>query len=256
MQFQKIVAAVDPTPAGMHALRTAALLAEAARAELVALWVVSDPWQGVRPDEVEPLRKRTGTAPADVAEARFGAELQRTVAATIGSARAEPVVRFGQPGTELARWAGFAKADLLVLGRQPLGRFERRPAGRILAETLQRASVPCLAVPFGQRSWGGVVAALGSEPAADAVLVVATTFAALWGERPVAIRIVAAPAEVAPAIDPASADPTEGEAVSQVLRVVREQQHNVVVVDARYGERFVERAPCAVLTVPRTRDLL
>jgi nucleotide-binding universal stress UspA family protein len=236
----------------MHALRTAALLAEVARGELVALWVVSDPWQGVRPDEVEPLRKRTGTAPADVAEARFAAELQRTVAATIGSARAEPVVRFGQPGTELARWAGFAKADLLVLGRQPLGRFERRPAGRILAETLQRASVPCLAVPFGQRSWGGVVAVLGSEPTADAVLAVATTFAALWGERPVATRIGAV-AEVAPAIDPASAtaDPSEGEAVSQVLRVVREQEHNVVVVDARYGERFVERAPCAVLTVPR-----
>jgi nucleotide-binding universal stress UspA family protein len=250
MHFQKIVAAVDPTPAGMHALRAAALLAEVARAELVALWVVSDPWQGVRPDEVEPLRKRTGTAPADVAEARFAVELQRTVAATIGSARAEVVVRFGQPGTELARWAGFANADLLVLGRQPLGRFERRPAGRILAETLQRASVPCLAVPFGQRSWGGVVAVLGSGSAADTVLVVATTFAALWGERPVAIRIGAAAA--ATATDPVStAGPSEGEAVSQALRIVREERHNVLVVDAPYGERFVERAPCAVLTVPR-----
>jgi nucleotide-binding universal stress UspA family protein len=56
MSYRTIVAAVDQTPAGVHALRAAADLAEAAGARLVALSIVSDPWSHLKPQEVETLR--------------------------------------------------------------------------------------------------------------------------------------------------------------------------------------------------------
>ena len=120
MKLQTLVAAVDDTPAGLHAVRSAATIAEAARAKVFALRIVLDPWTGVRPEEVGTLQRR-GMAPAAVAEARFAEELQQTIATTVGTARAEPVVRFGIPGHEIASWAARLGADLLVLGRQPIG---------------------------------------------------------------------------------------------------------------------------------------
>jgi nucleotide-binding universal stress UspA family protein len=247
--FKKIVVAVEETPSGIHALRAAAPIAEAAGATLVALSIARDPWQGIRPEEVSTLRP--GTAPSDIAQERLIAQLQQVVGSAIGTARAAPMVRFGNPGIELARWARLEGADLLILGRQPLGQFERRPAGRTLMETLRIATLPCLSVPFGQRTWTHVLGALGSER--DAVVSeIATAFAALWDEQPVLTRCAAK--VVAAGHEAMHTDPTENLsnslAVNQLLKLVRDEEHNVLVVDAAAAQVFVERAPCAVLTVP------
>ncbi|HET8712898.1 MAG TPA: universal stress protein [Gemmatimonadales bacterium] len=239
MKFQRVMVALDDTPAALHALRAAAQIAQAADAELFALRVFRDAWEGVRPDEVEGLRRRH-TAPADVAESRFAAMLQDTIATTVGSARAKPLVRFGIAGIEIPRWAHDYAVDLLVLGQQPLGALERRPSGRTLAEALQTVKVSCLVVPFGQRDWSEVLAvrAVDGDWPVDRA---AEAFAALWRAKPATTMLESE--EGAP-------DAALGAAVTRVIGQIRERNITVVVVPARFGERFVERAPCAVLTVP------
>jgi len=268
MKICKIVAAVDQTPAGVHALRTGAILADAAGADLIALRIVGDPWSSVRPDEVERLREHKGRAPADIAETCCVTELRQLIADTIGAARAEPVVHFGNPGIELARWAGLEGADLLILGRQPMGLCERRPAGRTIAGTLQQSSVPCLIVPFGQRTWRSVVAVIEADAPTPAVLDAARAFAALWGEQPATVQIepagerrslVAATHGGAPMMEEGPVFFTDP--VGETLKVAREDLADVLVVGYPRGEevtaalglarRLLERAPCAVLMVPQ-----
>ena len=41
-----------------------------------------------------------------------------------------------------------------------------------------------------------------------------------------------------------------GEAVTRVVQLVRADNINVLVIPAQHAEGFVERCPCAVLTVP------
>jgi nucleotide-binding universal stress UspA family protein len=267
MSYRTIVAAVDQTPAGVHALRAAADLAEAAGARLVALSIVSDPWSHLKPQEVETLRGPRGPAPSDVAEARCLADLRQLIDTTIGTGRAEARVRFGIPAIEVARSAQLEEADLIVLGRQPLGAFEKRPAGLVLRETLQRASVPCLIAPFGQRSWRRALAVVEAAPGDAAVLAAAKTLAALWQEEPAIVRVAAVgarsmapiPAGAAGAIA-ALPEVVQADPVAEALKTARRESMDVLVLAHARGsadtplpfmvERLVERAPCAVLTVP------
>lgn len=254
MTFRKIVAAVDPTPAGVHTLRAGAMLAEASGADLVALRIEADPWRFVRPADIEPLRQHQGRAPADIAQARCLDDLRQLVTETIGSDRADAVVRFGIAGSEVARWAELLEADLLILGRQPLGPDERRPAGRTLAGTIAAATVPCLVVPFGQRRFGSVLAVLEAEGGAGEVRAAATAFAALWSGRP-AIVEVGTPAGVTAGHDSPRAEPGEwADPVGETIKQARADAVDVLVVgyrpDAATSSRLLERAPCAVLTVP------
>lgn len=270
MKLRKIVVAVNETPAAVHALREAALIAEAAGAELVALMVVEDPWRWVAPAEVEGFRRIHGPAPADMAETHARSELGKIVEGTIGAGRARLAVQFGLPGVELARQAEFERADLLVLGRQPTGELGRRPAGRTIGGTLARARVPCLIVPFGQRTWHRVLAALGTGPAAATVEEVATAFAALWSAVPQLVHSepwgagVPAPLLTAHAEGGqptlAAATLLHGDPVGEVLKAAREQGTDVLAIGYHRGEtvaetgrvapHLLERAPCAVLTVP------
>lgn len=260
MQLRKIVAAVDETPAGVHALRAAALVAQAAGADLVALRVVADPWSVVRPDEVEPLRAHKGTAPADLAEARLLIELRQLIGDTIGAARAQPEVRFGLAGIELARWATLLGADLLVLGREPAGQFERRPANRTIARTLEQAAMPCLVVPFGQRTWHRVLVVHEAEPGARLVADVAATFAGLWGTMPLTTQRQPARTMAAVAAGGAADEPLPApvDPVGETLKLAREEQADALVVGYHDGReegggmpwRLVQRATCSVLTVP------
>jgi nucleotide-binding universal stress UspA family protein len=263
MRWRKVIAAVDETPAGVHALRAAAQVANAAGAELVALRIVSDPWTYVRPEEVEPLRAHFGRAPADLAEERCLADLRQVIGNVSEAQRAQPVIRFGIPSLELARWASLEGADLLVLGRQPLGTFERRPADRTIARTLREAAVPCLIVPFGQRTWHTVVAVLDASDRLDTVDATAAAFAAVWGGVPRRIRrepanahrslVYAVHGDAAPDPEPVpSADP-----LGESLKLAREARADVIVVGYRDCEglggsmtRWLQRAPCAVLAVP------
>ena len=264
--FKRIVVAVDETPAAVHALREAAVIATAAGAQLIALTVVQDPWRHVEPYEVERLRRRQGATPADVAEARVRAGVEALVAGTIGAGAAKAVVQFGIPGVELARWTADAGADLLVVGRQPWGDLARRPAGRTVAGTLARARVPCLLVPFGQRTWRRVLAAIGSGPAAETVEQAAVAFAGLWHTEPRRVHVESHAAARAPSCGCECGD-EEGVAVAvsddpvgEVLRTAREFAADTLVVGYHRGETtaeagrtaplLLERAPCAVLTVP------
>lgn len=271
MNIRRIAVCVNETPAAAHALREAAVLADAAGAELIALTVVEDPWRAVLPEEVEGTRRFNGPTPADVAERRSREHAERLIAATIGAGRARPMVLFGVPGIELARWADMAKADLLVLGRQPSGDLGRRPAGRTIAGTLGRARIPCLLVPFGQRSWRRVLAAIASGPAGPVVREVATAFAALWGEAPRCVHVESHMADVhavsarSAAVGGGTAALTldrvaVGDPVGELLRTVREEHTDTLVIGYHRGETtaeagrvaplLLERAPCAVLTVP------
>lgn len=257
MKFRKIVAAVDETPAGMHALRVAATLAQRAGAQLIALRVVPDPWSQVRPEEIEPLRGHRGTAPADIAQERATGKLQQLIGDTLGAVSAEAAVTFGIAGIELARWSRLHDADLLVVGRQPLGRFERRPAGRTITGILQEAALPCLIVPFGQRSLRSVLAV--EDPPGGVVRVhdAAVALAALWGATPSTIRIETMDAHRS--LVTASHAPAEARApaeyadpVGETLKIARRDEVNVIVTTYPSGEdRLLDRAPCAVLLVPR-----
>jgi nucleotide-binding universal stress UspA family protein len=267
VQLHKVVVALNETPAAVHALREGAVIATAAGAELIALSIVEDPWRKVEPTEVEGYRRLHGDTPADLAEQHVRDAMSQLVASTVGPGRARVAVQFGLPGIELARWCELNGADLLVLGRQPAGDLARRPAGRTVAGTLARSRVPCLLVPFGQRSWRRVLAAVGSGPAAAAVEGAATAFAALWNAVPRAVHAEpggGAPATAAQAFGGATntavATLIRGDPVGEVLRVAREQHTDALVIGYHRGEtaaeagrtapQLLERAPCAVLTVP------
>jgi universal stress protein family protein len=270
MRIRKVVVAVNHTPAAVHALREGALIASAAGAELVALTVVPDPWQHVAPSDVNIPRRSRGTSPADLAERRVLAELEALVAATIGPGWGTSAVQFGLPGIELARWSEHAGADLLVLGREPWGEPARRPAGRVVSGTLARSRVPCLLVPFGQRTWRRVVAALGVGPAVAVVEHAATAFAALWHAVPHCVH--ADPREavrgVGRSVERANGSATltrpetfaSADIVNDVLKAVRDWRADTLVCGYHRGEtaaeagrvapHLLERSPCAVLTVP------
>jgi nucleotide-binding universal stress UspA family protein len=268
MKFRKIVVAVNETPAAVHALREAAVIAEAAGAKLTALNVVEDPWRWVEPVEVEGFRRTHGPAPAEVAEGRARKALEQVVAEAIGPGRAELAIQFGLAGVELARWAELEGADLLILGRQPAGDLARRPAGRTVGGTLARARVPCLIVPFGQRTWRRVLAAVGTGPAAANVEETAMAFASLWNTVPQSVHAEPRGAPAHPSGAPAeggeqtiaAATLLHGDPVGEVLKAAREQGTDTLVIGNHRGEtvaeagrvapHLLERAPCAVLTVP------
>jgi nucleotide-binding universal stress UspA family protein len=267
--IQRIVVGVNETPAAVHALREAALIADAAGAELIALTIVENPWSRVTPTDVEGYRRFRGNTPADMAEQHAIQALEQLVAEAIGPGRAQCAVRFGLPGIELARWAELMQADLLVLGRQPTGEMGRRPAGRTISGTLARSRVHCLVVPFGQRTWRRVVAAISHGPAADAVEWAATEFAALWDAVPVCVHAEpssgpgtrrTAASEHGGTVTATAGPMVHGDPAGEVLKVVREHQADALVIGYHRGEtaaemgrvapQLLERAPCAVLAVP------
>lgn len=277
MSFQKLIAAVDSSPAGVHALRASVQLASAAGSEVTVLRVVENPWSWVDPGQVEGQRRASPASFADHAAdviTRELEELMRTAGA--GAVQAQARVRFGLPSVEIARWAEIDRADLIVLGRQPVGSFERRPAGRTLEGTLRRAGVPCLVVPFGQRTWRRVLAAVSDGPDATDVQQTAHAFAAIINgevtalhvERPEPSGLSAAVAgSEAGLMGRASAVACytmvrQGDPAGEILKLAREEVSDVIVVgyhrgDARSGggassvaHRVLQRAPCAILTVP------
>jgi nucleotide-binding universal stress UspA family protein len=278
MAYQRIVAAVDESPAGVHALRVGAQIAAAAEAELIALRVVDDPWRFIEPGEVEAKRAQRDNSWAAVAATRVSDEMGRLIAsAGIPMSRARPDVRFGIPAVEIARWAELDQADLIVLGRQPVGPLERRPAGRTIEGTLRRARVPCLVVPFGHRTWHRILVLAHDDQAAGDVLDQAFAFSAVFASEvvvvdtepqlvgagsgrgePVARRAFATWARL-PRAGTIDVMTCEGEGAAELLKAARARQADLVVIGLRRGEsvddtseaaRVLQRAPCAVLTVP------
>ncbi|MGH9261103.1 MAG: universal stress protein, partial [Acidimicrobiales bacterium] len=79
MPFVRIMAAVDRSPAGTHALRVAMHIAAAADARLAALRIVENPWEYVDPSVVEGRRRLHARSFADEAGAAAAAELESLI---------------------------------------------------------------------------------------------------------------------------------------------------------------------------------
>jgi nucleotide-binding universal stress UspA family protein len=279
MTYTKIMAAVDETPAGAHALRAGAQIGAQTGAELTVLRVAGNPWRSIDPSEVATVRPVHETSFAEIASARVSAELQTLIGTVgLGPVRAVPAVRFGIAAIELARAAELAGADLLVLGRQPVGPLERRPAGRTLEGTLRRTSVPTLVVPLGQRTWQRVLAVAEPVSWGNDVLAAARAFidtvpdsellildteaedpdSATGRAGSIARKALALWGGIAP-VGRLEVAGRRWDVAGTTLKMARDWRADVVVIGHRRGEsmescgvaaQILHRAPCAVLIVP------
>lgn len=271
MTYRRVVAAVDESPAAVHAFRVADQIAAAAEADLVALRVLDEPWRFIEPGEVEVKRALRDNAWVTVAAAQMSDELrQLAVAEDIRTTRLATAVRFGAPSIEIARAAETEHADLIVLGRRHASRPERQPAGHATDGTLQRARVPCLIVPFGQRTWRRVLVV---SHGAGAILEQAFAFADLFVSEVTVLEVEPhlalageGPAESLgrkafalwarmPGTGAFDVISREGDPATEILRVAREELADLLVIGCSESPveetaRIVEGAPCAVLTVP------
>jgi len=278
MTYHKIMTAVDESPAGAHALRVGDQLAAAAEAQLVVLRVVDEPWRFVAPGEVEVKRALRDNAWEKVAAVQVSDELRQLAASEDLSIRhVATAVRFGTPGIEIARSAEQERADLIVLGRQPAGPHHLPPTGGTIEGTLRWARVPCLIVPFGDRTWRRVLVLSHEGVAAGDVLAQAFRFAEVFGSEVTVLdvepqlavaggsgtEVVARKAFTVWARLPGTGAfdvvVREGDPATEILRAAREQQADLLVIGYGRGEdvdavsagaRIVRRARCAVLAVP------
>ena len=162
-------------------------------------------------------------------------------------------------------------ADLIVLGREAPTPMDLRHSGNTLEGTVRRARVLCLVVPRGQHRFSRVLAAVDGGPDSREVKAAALRLARLFDASVHTVRVepavlagVGAPPglqELPPAV---GNEPIvcQGDPVSEILRVVREEAVDLLVfghhrggpasthATSRVAARLLQRAPCAVLTVP------
>ena len=238
--YRNILVAVRPGSPDSHPLRSATAVAIRARARLRALRV----------------------APAPRSPAGIEPTLQQGV----------PVhTAFGIPAIEIIREAESMGADFLVLGWELSSQMDLRHAGNTVEGTVRRARIPCLVVPRGREVFDRVLAAVDGGPDSRDVIAAARLVSQLFDASVRAVRVepgvlavVGAPTalhDVAAAVG----DETlvcQGDPVSEILRVVREENVDLLVFGHHRGgsvsthatsgvaARLLQRAPCAVLTVP------
>ncbi len=244
--LRNILVAVKPASADAHPLRSAMALAASTRARLTVITVAASP------------ESRAGLEP--------GLNEQFTVHNAVGI-----------PPIEIARAAESRGVDLIVLGRDFPCPLDPRRDGNTADGTVRRARVPCLLVPPGQQAFRRVLAAVDGGPDSQDVIGAAHLVGRVFDA---AVRVVQVeepvPAGVgAPAWShepPASVSAPpggecdtivcQGDPVSEILRVARQQHIDLLVFGHHRGgpvrahatsgvaARLLQRAPCAVLTVP------
>ena len=245
--LRNILVAVKPGALDSHPLRSAMALASRARARLTVLSVADS------------RRSRSGI------EASLKQEVPMHTAV-------------GIPAIEIAREAESTGADLIVLGRELPTQMDLRHAGNTIEGTVRRARVPCLVVPRGQRVFGRVLAAVDDGPDSRDVIAAALLVARLFDGSVHPVHVEGAvpagagatawshePRTTSRGFPPAEECETmtcQGDPVSEILRVVREDEVDVLVLGHPRGgpigahapsgvaARLLQRAPCAVLTVP------
>ena len=180
------------------------------------------------------------------------------------------------PAIEIAREAESRGADLLVLGRETAAMDFRHDHGTVEG-TVRRARVPCLLLPRGPLAVRRVLAAIDGGPDSRDIVRAALLIGRLFDATVRSLRVeqpvltgVGAPASSEDATLSASygrgsvvdAIVREGDPVPEVLRVVREEGADLLVLGHHRGgpvsahatsgvaARLLQRAPCAVLTVP------
>lgn len=245
--LRNILVAVKPGSVDSHPLRSATALATRARTRLTVLSVGDSP------------RSRGAIGPS----------LQNQVVVHTA---------VGIPAIEIAREAEARGADLIVLGRELSTQMNLRHGGNTVEQTVRRARVPCLVVPRGQRVFGRVLAAVDDGPDSRDVIAAALLVARLFEGSVHAVHVEGAvpagagatgwshePRTTGRGLPPAEECETmtcQGDPVSEILRVVREDEVDVLVLGHPRGgpviahapsgvaARLLQRAPCAVLTVP------
>ena len=269
MPYRKILAAIQDAPDGADVLKAGSEIAAAARAELVALRLVDDPWPYIEPGDVETKRAFRDNAWHRVAEARVTDQLLELASqATVATVDVTAAVEFGPPRDAIARAAETEHADLVILGRPPVG-ASPTPRTWALDGTLRGARVPCLIVPPGPHAWRRFVVLSDGTVATGTVLHKAFGLAALFRSDVVVI-------EMAPDIERDSRKAfalwaalpgtgtfdvvsLSGDPAQKALDAARAEYADVIVVGYPRGQgiadqsvtaRIVRGAPCAVLAIP------
>jgi nucleotide-binding universal stress UspA family protein len=280
MHIRRVLAAVDLTASTPKAVLAAAELAAVAKAELIVLTVLRDPWELVGPEEVEGYRRARTGSPADLAATRGSERLQQLAGpAALPAPSVSYRTAFGLPGIEIPRHAEEVGADVLVLGR-PIGERPQNEAPSVTAAILRRSRVPVLIAPSAHQVYRRVLAGVDDSPNAPAVLNAAITIGGCFGARIAALHVK--PTSALPVLlsdrppwlrrlEHAEGDGgavvatcetlvRQGDPATEILAEV--QDGDLLVIGYRRGmildepaapgiaTRVLRRATCAVLAVP------
>ena len=280
MHVRRVLAAVDLSTSSPKAVLAAAELAAVAKAELIVMTVLLDPWALVGPEELEGYRRARAGSPAALAATRASKRLQQLAGpAALPAQSVSYRTAFGLPGIEIPRHADDVGADILVLGPSTVQRSPDK-ASSVTTAILRRSRVPVLIAPRAHQVYRRVLVGVDDSPNALAVLNAAITIGDSLGARIVALHV-----------EPTSTPPvqsgdrprwlqrleqTEGDGgavvaacetlVRQgdpVTEILAEAEHSdLLVIGYRRGMilddpmapgtamRVLRRATCAVLAVP------
>lgn len=281
LQVRRVLGAVSLYTPSPKAVLTAAEVAAVFRAELTVLTVLRDPWELVRPDEIEGFRRTQSGSPADLAAARAVERLTTLCGpAVLPAPSASYHAAFGWPSIEIARCAEEIRADLIVLGKGE--EVARGATENVTTATMRRSRVPVLVAPAEHRAYRRVLACVDDSPHAVEVLEAAQATADGFGAHLVALHVepaeagVLASAERRPwlryieqggnggaAVAHCETVVRQGDVTSEILAECRAEDAELLVFGyrrgANYGEpgavtsvaaRLLRRAACALLAVP------
>jgi nucleotide-binding universal stress UspA family protein len=172
------------------------------------------------------------------------------------------------PAIEIARDAESRGVDLIVLGRDLP---PQTPTGSTVEGTVRRARVPCLLLPRGPVAFRRLLAAVDGGPDSHDVIAAARLIGRVFDASIRAVRVeepvlagvgVPACSGLPPSGNSVASIVRQGDPVSEVLRVARDEGADLLVLGHHRGgpvsthahsgvaARLLQRAPCAVLTVP------
>jgi len=280
MHIRRVLAAVDLSSSSPKAVLAAAEFAAVAKAELIVLTVLRDPWEFVGPEEVEGYRRARTGSPADLAAARASERLQQLAApAALPAHSVSYRTAFGLPGIEIPRHAEETGADMLVLGRPTVERPQNEGPS-VTAAILRRSRIPVLIAASTHRVYQRVLAGVDDSPNAPTVLNAAITIGDCFGARIAALHVKPISAlPVLPGDRPRwlqrleQTESDEGVVVAACETLVRQgdpateilaaaEASDLLVIGYRRGmildepaapgiaARVLRRATCAVLAVP------
>ncbi|HSD31343.1 MAG TPA: universal stress protein [Gemmatimonadales bacterium] len=280
-KVRRVLGAVSLYTPSPKAVLAAAEVAAVFHADLTVLTVLRDPWELVRPDEVEAFRRARSGSPADLAAARAVERLQALCApAVLPAPSASYRAAFGWPSIEIARCAEEIGADLIVLGKGE--EVTRGAAENVTTATMRRSRVPVLVAPAQHRTYRRVLACVDDSPHAVEVLEVAQAAAEGFGAHLAALHVEPAESGVLSSeerrpwlryieqsgtggavLAPCEAIVRQGDVTTEILAECRAEDAELLVFGYRrgmnYGDpgavttvtaRLLRRASCGLLAVP------
>lgn len=282
MHIGRVLGAVSLYTPSPKAVLTAAEVAASCGAELTVLTVLREPWEMVRPEEVEGFRRTKTGSPANLAASRAVERLRElTRTAVLSAPKVSYQAAFGWPSIEIARCADAVGADLIVLGKGE--EVARGAAENVTTAALRRSRVPVLVAPATHRVYRTVLVCVDDSPHAVEVLEVGQAMADHLGAHVVALHVepaesgLLAPGERRPwlrhveagarqggaAVATCETAVRQGDVTSEILAEAAAREVELIVFGYRrgmnYGDpgavttvaaRLLRRASCALLAVP------